>query len=90
MLYFVIMEFALFVGNKFISVILHVSGSTGQYHEYFAVDLTRFAIQAKGPDGKWTKKPLAYRESISVHRPPEICVQLVFKHIHAASGLYNL
>ena len=29
--------------------------------------LTRFAIQAKGPDGKWTWKPLAYRESISVH-----------------------
>ena len=27
---------------------------------------TRFAkgnIQAKGPDGKWTRKPLAYRES---------------------------
>ena len=52
--------------------------------------LTRFAIQAKGPDGKWTRKPLAYRESISVRlrvtRPPEICVQLVFKHIHAASG----
>ena len=40
-------------------------------------DLTRFAIQAKGPDGKWKRKPLAYRESISVHlrvtRPPEIC-----------------
>ena len=26
-------------------------------------DLTRFAIQAKSPDGKWTRKPLAYRES---------------------------
>ena len=52
-------------------------------------DLTRFAIQAKGPDGKWTRKPLAYRESNNVHlliaRPPEICVNLVFKHIHAAS-----
>ena len=52
-------------------------------------DLTRFAIQAKGPDGKWTRKPLAYRESINVHllitRPPEICVNLVFKHIHAAN-----
>ena len=51
---------------------------------------TRFAIQAKGPDGKWTRKPLAYRESNNVHllitRPPEICVNLVFKHIHAASS----
>ena len=53
-------------------------------------DLTRFAIQAKGPDGKWTRKPLAYRESNNVHlliaHPPEICVNLVFKHIHAASS----
>ena len=52
--------------------------------------LTRFAIQAKGPDGKWTRKPLAYRESNNVHllitRPPEICVNLIFKHIHAASS----
>ena len=52
-------------------------------------DLTRFAILAKGPDGKWTRKPLAYRESNNVHllitHPPEICVNLVFKHIHAAS-----
>ena len=57
---------------------------------YLTRDLTRFAIQAKGPDGKWTRKPLAYRESISVRlrvtRPSEICVQLLFKHIHAASG----
>ena len=57
------------------------------------LDLTRFnkiAIQDKGPDGKWTRKPLAYRESNNVHlliaRPPEICVNLVFKHIHAASS----
>ena len=54
------------------------------------IDLTRFAIQAKGPDGKWTRKPLAYRESNNIHlliaRPPEICVNLVFKHIHAASS----
>ena len=52
--------------------------------------LTRFAIQAIGPDGKWTRKPLAYRESNNVHLliiicPPKICVNLVFKHIHAAS-----
>ena len=54
------------------------------------MNLTRFAIQAKGPDGKWTRKPLAYRESNNVHlliaRPPEICVNLVFKHIHVASS----
>ena len=53
-------------------------------------DLTRFAIQANHPDGKWTRKPLAYRESNNVHlletSPPEICVNLVFKHIHAASS----
>ena len=53
-------------------------------------DLTRFAIQAKGPYGKWTRKPLAYRESKNVHlrvtHPSEICVNLVFKHIHAASS----
>ena len=60
-------------------------------HCFFgAICLTRFAIQAKGPDGKWTRKPLAYRESNNVHlliaRPPEICVNLVFKHIHAASS----
>ena len=52
--------------------------------------LTRFAIQAKGPDGKWTRKPLAYRESNNVHllitRPHEICVYLIFKHIHATSS----
>ena len=35
----------------------------------------------QSPDGKWTRKPLAYRESNIVHlrvtRPPEICVNLV-------------
>ena len=59
-------------------------------YTYLTRDLTRFAIQAKGPDGKWTRKPLAYRESSNVHllitRPPEICVNLVFKHIQAASS----
>ena len=53
-------------------------------------DLTIFAIQAIGPDGRWTRKPLAYRESNNFHLrvrlPPEICVNLVFKHIHAASS----
>ena len=50
----------------------------------------KMAIQGKGPDGKWTRKPLAYRKSnifhLSVTRPPEIYVNLVFKHIHAASN----
>ena len=54
------------------------------------IRFNKIAIQAKGPGGKWTRKPLAYRESISVRlcvtHPPEICVQLVFKHIHTASG----
>ena len=52
--------------------------------------LTRFAIHAKCADGKWTRKPLAFRESnifnLCVTRSPEICVNLVFKHIHAASS----
>ena len=47
------------------------------------LNLTRFAIQAKGPDGKWIRKPLAYRESNNVHLlitcPIEICVNLAFK-----------
>ena len=57
------------------------------------VGLTRFnkiAIQGKGPDSKWTRKPLAYRESnifhICVTRPPEDIINLVFKNIHAASS----
>ena len=66
------------------------TGLSAQSRVMSCSDLTRFAIQAKGPDGKWTRKPLAYRESNNVHllitRPPEICVNLVFKHIHAASS----
>ena len=63
---------------------------------FFQFDLIRFAIQAKGPDGKWTRKPLAYRESISVRLRvtclPEICVQLVFIHMLLAviQSVYNL
>ena len=53
-------------------------------------DLTILTIQAKGPDGKWTRKLLAYQESTNIHlrvtRPPETCVNPVFKHIHAASS----
>ena len=68
---------------------IHI-GHGNMDEEYKMGDLTRFAIQAKGPYGKWTRKPLAYRESNNVHLliacPPEICVNLVFKHIHAASS----
>ena len=50
----------------------------------------KVAIQGKGPNGKWTRKPLTYRESnifnLCVIHPPEICDNLVFKHIHAASS----
>ena len=49
-------------------------------------------IQGKGPGGKWTRKPLPHWLIVSrtlfhlcVTRPPEICVNFVFKHIHAAS-----
>ena len=59
-----------------------------------ATRLNKIAIYGKSPHSKWTRKwtmkPLAYRESdilnICVTRPPEICVNLVFKHIHAASS----
>ena len=50
----------------------------------------KIAIQGKGPDDKWTRKPLAYQESNMFHllitRAPEIYINLVFKHIHAASS----
>ena len=69
--------------QQFVPLLILISRNSQIY-------LTRFAIQAKGPDGKWTRMPLAYRESNNVHlliaRPPEICVNLVFKHIHAASS----
>ena len=49
--------------------------------------LTRFnkiAIQAKGPDGKRTRKQLAYRESnnvqLRVTRPPQICANILFPY----------
>ena len=49
----------------------------------------KIVIQGKDPDGKWTRKSLVYRESnifhLCVTRPPEICVNFVFKHIPAAS-----
>ena len=44
---------------------LHIS-KTNSLLPNLVDDLTRFnkiAIQGKGPDDKWTRKPLAYRES---------------------------
>ena len=50
--------------------------------------LTRFnkiCRPTKGPDGKWTRKPLAYRESNTVHllitRPPDMCQSTLFLNI---------
>ena len=43
------------------------------------------------PDGKWTRKTLAYRElvqqfyHICIARPYQISVNSVFKHIHTTS-----
>ena len=43
----------------------------------------KIAIQGKCPDGKWTRKPLAYQESnifhLCVTRPDEICVNFVIR-----------
>ena len=57
------------------------------------VCLTRFnkiCHPSQRPRWRVDKEALAYRESNNVHlliaRPPEICVNLVFKHIHAASS----
>ena len=53
------------------------------------VGLTRFnkiAIQGKGPDGKWTRKPLAYLESTifsSMCDPPRRYVSTLFLDIFA-------
>ena len=50
----------------------------------------KITIQGKSPDDKWTRKPLVCREcnifNLCVIHPPEICVNLVFKHIFAASS----
>ena len=69
-------------------------------NEDLLVHLTRFnkiAIQVKGPDDMSTRKPLAYRESnvfrLCVTSPHEICVNLVYKHSHAAAvtqSVHNL
>ena len=33
------------------------------YRKSYDTRFNKIAIQGKGPDGKWTRKPLAYRES---------------------------
>ena len=48
----------------------------------------KIAIRGKGPDGKWTKKPLVFRESKIFHlcvTRPDMCQPCFYKHIHAAS-----
>ena len=53
----------------------------------------QIVIQSKGLDGKWTnihrliQSPTCF---ICVTRPPEICVNVVCKHIHAVSSYYHL
>ena len=61
-----------------------VSGVIFENHKNVLL-LTRFnniAIQGKGPDGKWTRKLVVYRQSnmfnLCVTHSPEICVNLVF------------
>ena len=65
------------------------------------LDLARFkkiAIKGKGPDGNWTRKPLAYRESnifnLCVIRPPEICVKTlhinIFTQLAVTQSMDNL
>ena len=76
-------------GNTFIqSDVAHMVALN--CHIYLLTSTALIILIAKGPDGKWTRKPLAYRESNNVHllitRPPDICVNLVFKHIHAGSS----
>ena len=53
--------------------------------ELALIDITRsnmISIQGKGPDDKWTRKPFSH---LRVTRPSELCVNLIFKHIHTAS-----
>ena len=66
-----------------------------EWKEANIIPIFRFneiAMQGKCPDGKWTRKLLAYREANIFHtcltHHPEICVNLVFKHIHAE--IHNL
>ena len=58
------------------------------------VSLTRFTIQAKGPDGKWTRKPLAYRESNNVHLlitcPPETLFLNIFTLLAVTQSVDSL
>ena len=54
----------------------------------------KIAIQGKCPDGKWTRKPLAYRGSnifhVCVICPHEICVNLVFLNIFTLLSVTQL
>ena len=71
-----------------------IGGNSGcVYPHQQTVPLTRFnKIYHPSQRPRWQvdKEAIVYRESNNVHllitRPPEICVNLVFKHIHAASS----
>ena len=39
--------------------------------------LNKIAIQGKGPDGRWTRRPLAYRESNSFY----LCVTALLRYV---------
>ena len=68
----------------------HSEGSRRRYTRRCLTIFNKIAIQGKGLDGKWTRKPLDCGGSnifnLCLIRPPEICINLVFKHIHAASS----
>ena len=55
------------------------------YHNYVTRDFNKIAIQGKGLDGKWTRNPLAYRESnifnLCIICPPEIYLSTLFLNV---------
>ena len=65
-----------------------VGGIGTEQQRIFVSRFNKIAIQ--GPDDKWRRTLLAFRESnifnLCVIRLPEICVNLVFKHIYAANS----
>ena len=62
-----------------------------QFVSSFHTRFNKIAIQCKGRDGKWTRKltesPTFFH--VCVTSPPDICVNLVFEHIQAASKSVN-
>ena len=60
------------------------------WFDFIISKCNKIAIQGKGTYGKWTRKPLAYRES-SMCNPPswDIC-QFYFKHIYVHIISYHI